>query len=129
MDGSSLLPREPDARIACLGGFDRAPDRCVGERVGAVERREPGFLGDVALDPQLLGMAEADFAFVDAEDEGDGIAVMDEAALLEQIHHGIDVIPPARRPRIDQAAGGMDAQPLGVEDGRRLEFRRERFRR
>ena len=74
-------------------------------------------------------MAEPDFAFVDAEDEGDGIAVMDEAALLEQIHHRVDVIPPARRPGLDQAAGGMDAQPLGVEDGRRLEFRRERFRR
>ena len=101
----------------------------VGERVGAVDRCELGFLGDVALDPQLLGMAEPDFAFVDAEDEGDGIAVMDEAALLEQIHHRVDVIPPARRPGLDQAAGGMDAQPLGVEDGRRLEFRRERFRR
>ena len=64
----SLL--EPDARVAGLVRLDRAPDRCVGERVGAVDRREPGFLGDVALDPQLLGMAEPDFAFVDAEDRG-----------------------------------------------------------
>ena len=129
MDGGPLLPREPDARIAGLDGFDRAADDCVGERVGAVDRREPGFLGDVALDPQLLGMAEPEFAFVDAENEGDRIAVMDKAALLEQIHHRVDVIPPARRPGLDQAAGSMDAQPLGVEDGRRLEFRRERFRR
>ena len=74
-------------------------------------------------------MAEPEFAFVDAEDEGDAIAVMNEAALLEQIDDRIDVVPPARRPSLDQAACGMDAQPLGVEDGRRLEFRRERFRR
>jgi hypothetical protein len=95
--------------IPCFHSFNRAADDGIGERVGAVERREFGFLSDVALDPQLLGMAEPDFAFVEAEDEGDGIAVMDEAALLEQIHHRVDVIPPAGRPGLDQAARGMDA--------------------
>ena len=58
-----MLPGKPDARIAGLDGFDRAADDCVGERVGAIDRCEFGFLDDVALDPQLLGMAEPDFAF------------------------------------------------------------------
>src|SRR5271166_4677681 len=109
MDGGPLLPREPDARIPGLDGFDRAENRRVGKRVGAVARGAPGFLGDIALDPQLLGMAEPDLAFVNAEDEGDGIAVMDEAALLDEIHHRVDVVPPVRRPGLDQAARGMDA--------------------
>ena len=52
---------------------------------------------------------------------------MDEAALLDEIHHRVDVVPATRRPGLDQAASGMHAQPLGVENGRRLELRRERF--
>jgi len=104
MDGSPLLPREPNARIAGLDGLDRAPDRRVGERVGAVDRREPGFLGDVALDPQLLGMAEPDFAFVDAEDEGDGIAVMDEAALLDEIYNRVTTASTSSLPPVAPAS-------------------------
>ena len=61
MDGGPLLPRELDAWIPGFHGFDGAADDGVGERVGAVDRCELGFLGDVALYPQLLGMAEPVF--------------------------------------------------------------------
>jgi hypothetical protein len=73
-------------------------------------------------------MAEPGLSFMDAKDQGDGFAVMDEATFLEQLRHRIDVLPPACRSGLDETSGGMDAQPLDVENGRRQKFGRERFR-
>jgi len=53
---------------------------------------------------------------------------MGEATVLEQLRHRIDVLPSSRRPGLNEATGGMDAQPLDVENGRRQKLGRERFR-
>lgn len=128
VNGDSLLPREPNAGVANLDAVDRRARRLVGEIGRSVPGGGARFVHDRLLDAQLFAVAEPGLSFMDAKDQGDGIAVMDEATLPEQLRHRIDVVPPARRSGLDEATGGMHAQPLHVENGRRQKFGRERFR-
>ena len=126
MDGGELLFREPDAGVVGFDPPDRRADRRVGEVGRAVAGGRARHFGDALLDPELLGVADPLLAFVQAEDERDRLAVVDEAARLDQAYDRVDVVPSARGSCLDQAARRMNPQALSVEDGFQLEFRRER---
>src|SRR5258708_4474897 len=103
MDGGELLLREQDAGVLGFEPSDRRADRRVGEVGRAVAGGRAGHFGDALLDPELLGVADPLLAFVQAEDERDRLAVVDEAARLDQAYDRVS-----------------------IEDGFQLEFRRER---
>jgi hypothetical protein len=106
----------------------RGARRFVGEISRSVMGGGARFVRDRLLDTQLLALAEPGLSLVDAKDQGYGIAVMDEAAFFEQLRHCVDVVATTRRSCLYEATGGVDAQPLDVENGRRQKFGRERFR-
>src|ERR1700677_1034780 len=126
MDGGELLLRVADPGVVGFDPFDRRADRPGGEgrRAGAGGRAR--HFGDALLDPELLGVTDPLLAFVQAEDERDRLAVVDEAARLDEAYDRVDVVASARGSCLDQAARRMNAQALSVEDSFQLEFRRER---
>src|ERR1700722_17764365 len=126
MDGGELLFRELDAGVVGFDPPDRRADRRVGEVGRAIAGGRARHFGDALLDPELLGVADPLLAFVQAGDERDRLAVVDEAARLDQIYDRVDVVPSARGSCLDQTARRMNAQALSLEDGFQLEFRRER---
>src|SRR3984885_7927102 len=128
MDGGELLFREPDAGVVGFDPSDRRADRRVAEVGRAVAGGRARHFGDALLGPELLGVADPLLAFVHAEDERDRLAVVDEAACLDEAYDRVDVVSSARGSCLDQAARRMNPQALSVEDGFQLEFRRERSR-
>src|ERR1700733_13718337 len=126
MDGGELLFREPNAGVVGFDPSDRRADRRVGEVGRAVAGGRVRHPGDALLDPELLGVADPLLAFVQAEDERDRLAVVDEATRLDQAYDRVDVVASACGSSLDQAARRVNPQALSVEDGLQLEFRRER---
>ena len=125
MDGGELLFREANAGVLGFDPPDRRADHGVGEVGRAVAGGRARHVGDGLFDAELLGVADPLPAFMQAEDQRDGLAVMDEAASLDESHDRVDVAPSASGAGFNEAPRGMDAQAFGVEDGVQLEFRRE----
>ena len=71
MDGGALLVREPDAGVAGLDVCDRRADRPVAKVARTIARRRARPCRDLALDPELLGVAEPRLALMGPEDESD----------------------------------------------------------
>src|ERR1700727_1834937 len=107
MDGGEMLLREPDAGVVRFDAFDRRADRRLGEVGRAVAGGRARHFGDALLDPELLGVTDPLLAFMQAEDERDRLAVVDEAARLDQIYDRVDVVPSARGACLAQAARRM----------------------
>ena len=132
------FPPPPSAWMAASCSFEKrtpassASTRPIAARIAASARLAErsraavrGHVGDGLFDAELLGVADPLPAFMQAEDQRDGLAVMDEAASLDESHDRVDVVPSARGAGFDEAPRGMDAQAFGVEDGVQREFRRE----
>src|SRR5208283_3804858 len=117
VDGGALFRREVDARR-----LDGASQRCNRQGPGTIADVLLGELGELLLDADLRGLADADLLLEEADHQGDVLIGDADATALQQLDHPPDVVGPAGNAGADQPAGGVHAESVVIDDGRGAEL-------
>ena len=86
----------------------RFADGLCGESAGAVKCRSLGFLAELLLDPDLLGVSDTKVAVQGPLDERDMDAIDLKTALFDECDDAIDIIAAAGDAGADKATDGMN---------------------
>ena len=86
----------------------RVANGSCGEGAGAVKRRTLGFVAELLLDPDLLGMSDTKVVVQCPLDEGDTGAIDHKTAFFDERDDMVDIVPAAGDAGADKATDGMN---------------------